>query len=182
MDTNLVLFSSYETMLSLVFGLLTVYLSIKIINQLIMKVDFFSMVKQGNIAVSVFEGTLIFCTLLLVENSIMPAVDALRTMVLATGEVTPRMMFISFSYFISFYFISLIFCFLLLIITFYVFIKATTSVDEIAEIKKNNISVAIMLSIVIISVTLFIRPAFHNFIGSLVSYDTLEQHQFENMD
>ncbi len=174
MKSSLILFTTYELLLALIFGLLTIYLSVRVLNKIILKVDFFKLIREGNIAIAVFEGTLIVCALLLVENSILPAVDALRTMVLANDGFTFQMFLISFGYFLLFYIISLAFSLLLLSVSFYVFIKATADVDEMAEIKANNIAVSILVSLVMVGVTMFIRPSFDNFIASLVNYNKLE--------
>lgn len=174
MKSSLVLFTTYELLLALIFGLLTIYLSVRVLNKFIIKVDFFKLIREGNIAIAIFEGTLIVCALLLVENSILPAVDALRTMVLANDGFTFKMFLISFGYFLLFYVISLAFSLIILSISFYVFIKATADVDEMAEIKNNNIAVSILVSFVMIGVTMFIRPSFDNFIASLVNYNKLE--------
>ena len=74
-----------------------------------------------------------------------------------------------------FYAISLAFSLIILSTSFYVFIKATANVDEMSEIKNNNnIAVSILVSFVMIAITMFIRPAFDNFIASLVNYNKLE--------
>jgi len=174
MKSNLVLFTTYELLLALIFGLLTIYLCIRVINTLILKIDFFRLVREGNIAVALFEGVLVLCALILVENSILPAVDALRTMVLATGGFHVNMLLISFGYFMLFYIISLAFSLILLSVCFYVFIKATKDVDELKEIKNNNIAVTLVISVVMVGITMFIRPSFNNFIGSLINYNKLE--------
>jgi len=175
MDYNLTLFAIYEVLLSFVFSLITVYFSIKLINKVFLKIDVLSMIREGNVSIAVFEGALIVSTLLLVQKSILPSVDALRTMVLANQGFSWTMLGISLMYFMLFYVISLAFSFLLIILTFYIFIKSTIEIDEVAEIKKNNLAVAVLISLVIISTTLFIRPSLENFNKSLIDYDKLER-------
>ncbi len=174
MKSSLVLFTSYELILAFIFGLLTLYLSFKVLNNFVLKIDFFRLVGEGNTAVAIFESSLIICILLLVENTILPSVDALRTMVLAGNGLTFQIFSIAFGYFLLFYVIALAFSLLLLTIAFYVFIKATVNVDEMAEIKKNNVAVSLLVSAVMLGMTLFIRPAFDNFMRSLVNYNKLE--------
>jgi hypothetical protein len=175
MDYHLTLFAIYDVMLSLIFGLTTVYFSIKVINKVFLKIDVLSMIREGNISIAIFEGALIVSTLLLVQNSVLPSVDALRTMVLANHGFTWTMLGISLLYFLLFYLISLTFSFLLIILTFYIFIKSTVEIDEVSEIKNNNTAVAILISLVILSTTLFIRPSLKNFNASLINYEALEK-------
>jgi uncharacterized membrane protein YjfL (UPF0719 family) len=175
MNLELLILTTYQMLLALSFGLLTVFITLKVVNNIILKVNFFDLVKNGNIALAILEGVLIFCVLFLVETSILPSVDALRTMILAYQTFTIQMFLISFGYFLLFYVISLIFSYILIISAFYVFISATAKLDEIQEIKNNNISVAVLVGAVLLSVTLYIRPSLGNLVHSFVDYRSLEK-------
>lgn len=179
MNFELLILTTYQMFLALSFGLLTVFITLRIINQNILKVDFSDLVKNGNVALAIFEGVLIFCVLFLVEISILPSVDALRTMVITHQTFTFKMFMISLGYFFIFYAISLIFSYLLIISAFYVFIYATDRLDEIQEIKNNNIAVAILVGAVMLSVTLYIRPSLSNLVSSFVDYRSLEKPMIE---
>ncbi|EAY29322.1 DUF350 domain-containing protein [Microscilla marina] len=179
MDTNRIIFSIYDVSLSLVFGLLTIYIALKVIDKLVLKVNTLKMVKEGNISIALFKAILIICTLLLIQTSIKSSNSALQTMAEAHNKITIKIFMISLGYFFLFYVISLTFSVLLILISFFVYIKATIDLDEIAEIKKNNIAVSISLSLIIFGMTLFIRPAFHNLIGSFVNYNALQVEQVD---
>lgn len=175
MNFELLILTTYQMTLALAFGLLTVFITLRIVNKSILKIDFMDLVRQGNISLAIFEGVLIFCVLFLVETSILPAVDALRTMAITYQTYTLKMFVISFGYFLVFYAISLIFSYILIISAFYVFISATAKLDEVKEIKNNNIAVAILVSAVLLSVTLYIRPSLGNLVQSFVDYRSLEK-------
>jgi len=182
MNQNLFIFGVYEVSLSLIFGLLTIYISLKIIDKLVLKVKTLEMIKQGNVAIAIFKGTLILCTLMLVQNSVFPSVDAFRAMAAAHNTLNLTMFGISFGYFLLFYSISLIFSILLILLTFFIYIKATTNVDEIAEINKNNLAVSLIISIIILGMTIFMRPAFNNLITSFVDYSKLQKIGLEQKE
>ncbi len=175
MNIELLVLTTYQMLLALTFGLLTVFITLRIINKYILRIDFLELVREGNIALAIFEGVLIFCVLFLVEISILPSVDALRTMVITHRVFTFKMFAISFGYFLLFYAISLVFSYLLIMSAFYVFISATAKLDEVKEMKKNNIAVALLVSAVLLSVTLYIRPSLGNLVNSFVDYRTLEK-------
>lgn len=177
MDTNRIIFSLYDMSLSLIFGLLTIYIALKVIDKLVLRENTLKMVKEGNISIALFKAVLIICTLLLIQTSVISSGSALQTMVESHNKITVQIFMISLGYFLLFYAISLIFSVLLILISFFVYIKATVNLDEIAEIKKNNIAVSISLSLVILGMTLFIRPSFHNLIGSFVNYNALQTQQ-----
>lgn len=179
MDTNRIIFSIYDVSLSLIFGLLTIYIALKVIDKLVLRVKTLKMVKEGNVSIALFKAILIICTLLLIQTSVQSSNSALQTMVEAHNKITLKIFMISLGYFFLFYAISLLFSVLLILISFYVYIKATVDIDEIAEIKKNNIAVSISLSLIILGMTLFIRPAFNNLIGSFVNYNALQVEQVD---
>ncbi len=175
MNLQLLLLTLYQMSLALVFGLITIFATLKIIEIAVVKVKFFDLIKQGNIALAVFEGTIVFCVLFLVEASILPAVDALRTMMYAHQTLTFQMFLISFVYFLLFYTIALVFAYLLIWAGFYTFVSATAKIDEVQEMKQGNLSVAILVSIILVSLSIFIKPSLGNLVHSFVDYQTLEK-------
>lgn len=174
MDTKLILFGTYELLLALIFGLLTIYIALQIVSKFKVGTSFSEAVRQKNFAIALFQGTWVVCTLILVENSILPSVDALRTMVLTKDEFSIGMLGISMLYFIGFYILSIVFSYIMLAIVFQVFIRTTKNIDEVEEMKGNNMAASVLLSIVMLGATLFIHPAYDNFVGSLVNYNKLE--------
>jgi len=102
-------------------------------------------------------------------------------MVITHQAFTIKMFLISFGYFLLFYAITLIFSYLLILSAFYVFISATAKLDEIQEIKNNNIAVAILVGAVLLSVTLYMRPSLGNLVHSFVDYRSLEKPLTEDV-
>ncbi|GAB4329591.1 MAG: hypothetical protein OHK0038_03690 [Flammeovirgaceae bacterium] len=173
MNTQQILFGSYHLILALVFGVLSVLISLYVVGRFKLNKSLNQSMTENNIAISIFKGAWVICTLLLVENSIEPSVNALRTMVFTKDSFSFKMLLISFAYFIAFYAISIIFSSLVLAATFYSFVKIT-SLNEIEEIKKNNIAASIIVALAMIAITMFIHPAYDSFMSSLINYDRLE--------
>jgi len=172
MEWTTFFFASYEVLISLVFSLLTIFITKKIIDKLLIKGDKEEV--KHNIALSIFTGSLIICVLLLVNSSILPAVDTLRVMVLATEVITAKMVGLSFLYFLLYFAIAVFFSIVILILTVKVFFKATGWVDEMKEMRSKNIAVSIVVSMVVIGITLFVQPSLDRFIGSLIHYEKFE--------
>lgn len=182
MNTKNIIFSIYDMSLSLIFGLLTIYIALKVIDKLVLKVNTLKMEKEGNISIALFKAVLIISTLLLIQTSVASSNSTLQTLVEAHNKITVKIFLVSFGYFLLFYSISLVFSVLLILISFYVYIRTTVNLDEIAEIKKNNIAVSVSLSLVILGMTLFIRPSFDNLIKSFVTYDIRVDTNTQNSD
>ncbi|GIV39152.1 MAG: hypothetical protein KatS3mg033_0952 [Thermonema sp.] len=177
MNQQLVFVALYETALSLIFGLLTLYLALKIVDKLILKQDSLRTIQEGNLAVAVFKGALVLSIFLMAQNSIEPSVQALKVMVLSSNKLKAGMLAVAFAYFIVFYLTSLVGALLLILISLNVYVSATKDIEEIEEIKNKNVAVAVLLSFVIVGVTIFIRPAFDNLITSFVDFSGLTRYE-----
>lgn len=173
MDAALVYFSSYELVLSVVFGLLTVFIATRFINLLLFKFDKTELANR-NLSTSIFTGGMIVCAMILVQSSVLPSVDALRTMVLSQERLNAEIIAISLAYFLAFYTLSIIISMLVIFASIRIHMAATLDVDEIAEIKADNVAQSVLLTAVLVGVTLFIQEPFGRFISSLVDYDQLE--------
>ena len=177
MDTRTVFFASYELLLSIVFGLGTVLITIKAIGVLFIRGKFDEDKLVDNVSISLFYGAMVICVLILVSSSITPSVDALRTMVLARDAITAGMVLISLGYFLAFFAVSLAISMALLFLGAHAYLWATADVDEMAEIRRNNIAVSVLLSGVLLGLTLFVYPPLHRFMASLVDYQVLERKE-----
>lgn len=173
MNSQQILFGSYHLILALIFGLTTVLISLAVVGKFKLNKTLTESMAENNIAISIFKGAWVICSLILVENSLEPSVNALRTMVFTKDAFTFKMLLISFGYFILFYGISIAFSTLVLVAVFYSFIKMT-KLNEVEEMKKNNIAVAVIVSLAMFAITVFIHPAYDSFMNSLINYDRLE--------
>ena len=176
MDWNTFFFASYEMIISIIFSLLT---------QIFLNRTLLDSKKEGssyvdNTAVAIFAGTIIISVLILVNSSILPAVDTLRAMVLAAETITWRMVGLSFLYFLLFFMITIFFSIIILYLAIQVYFRATRSLDELRELRHRNISVAIMMSMVVMGIALFVRPSLSRFIASLVHYEKFEEYAIQD--
>ena len=179
MNWNSVFFTIYELVISLVFGLFTIFIVIKFLNVTFLRSRRGNALLQANTAVGVFAGAMIFCVLVLVMGSILPSVDALRTMVLGQQAFSVSVLLLSLGYFLVFYSVALVISIAVIYMTTLVYMMATIHIDEMSEIRRNNVAVAVLVSAVLLGMTLFIRPAVQRFISSLVDYETLERIDWE---
>ncbi len=181
MDLRTLFFASYELLISVVFGLITVYICIKVLSHTYLKSKKGNLLLQGNTAASLFASVMIITVLILVQGSVLPSVDALRTMVLGGEGITFSVVMISFGYFLLFYAIALVISIAIIFLTTQIYLVATVNIDEMNEIRQNNVGVAILLSAVLLAMTLFIRMPVQRFISSLVNYESLERIPVDNL-
>ncbi len=175
MDWKLIFFSGYEIVLTLVYGVLTVFVAMKLLNRFLWNANNENLLKKGNIAIALLSGTIIVNIFILVQGSIRPSTDTLRAMVLAYNDVTFLIVVIALAYSLFFFLISTILGVVVISLIAKVYDWSTKNLDEIQEIRANNIAVAIMVSFVIFGITFYMRQPFNNFMQSLVDYESMEK-------
>ncbi len=174
MDWTTFFFATYEIILSIIFSLLTIFITQLFLDKTMLNTRRPENNYSQNLAIAVFAGSIIISVLILVNSSILPAVDTLRAMVLATEKFTLYLVLISFLYFLLFFMITLFFSILIMFLAIKVYFKATLHLDEMEELRKKNMSVSVMMSMVVIGIALFVRPSLSRFISSLVHYEKFE--------
>jgi uncharacterized protein DUF350 len=175
MYARTLMFTVYELVASTVIGLITLFVCIKTINWSFLRQHRALEEMKTNIALSIFNGSMILAIMFLVNGSILPAVDALRAMVLARNDLSMEMIWTSLGYLLLFYVCALVISFIIVFLSARIYLWSTPLVDEIAEIKSDNIAVAVILSAVVIGLSLFVEPALDRFVSSLVDYDSMER-------
>ena len=128
MDWQLIFFSTYELILSLTFGLLTIYIATRFINLVFLRMG---KEAHANVSIALFTGGLIVCVMILVQGSVLPSVDALRTMVLGQEDISLEIVFISLGYFLAFYSMALVMSMFLIFTSIQIHMYATF--DEIGR-------------------------------------------------
>ena len=171
MDLRVIFLATYEMTISIIFGLLTIFLVIKMLNWTLLHSDSQNHLGKGNIAMAIFAGVLVLCNLILVQPSILPSINTLQTMLTGKENIDLGLMLVSFGFFVVFYFATMLISFGVLLGATWIYLKVTIHLDEIKEIKANNIAVSIMLSLVVLGMTLFIQPSVNRFVASFVRYD-----------
>lgn len=176
MDTRLLFFSTYEILISVIFGLLTVFVTYRCLDRVVLKNSAEKLLKENNISMALFQGIVIFTVLMIVHASVLPSVNTLQTFVANSGEVHFKAYGISFLYFLMFYGMSLVLGISVIFTSMSVYMWATRELKEVEEMKSGNVSVSILLCFIILGQGIFLRTPIKNFIGSFVNYEiALEQ-------
>jgi len=144
-------------------GLISILLSIKLIFSLTCNLDDEAEIKAGNIALSIYIATILFCGGYVLKD-LLPLMHLL--------VFSPDTKLIKAIILIFILLIGVIFFVILTVISaVWIIDKSTAGIEEWKEIEKNNVASAIVISGAIFTLTLFIRQAvleiFQLFIPSL---------------
>jgi uncharacterized membrane protein YjfL (UPF0719 family) len=178
-NPQLILFGLYELIVVVLCGVLALSWVFNVSAKMC-KISVADAVKQGNVAVCIFLGTLALCILQLTTESVDPSVDALRTMVQARDHVSTSMLGIAVGYSIGLFLLSVVVALALVHGTLYITMLVTKKIDETGEIRNGNVAAAIFLSFILVSSTLIYKPAVRSVLGALVPYEMLNKFAEEN--
>jgi uncharacterized membrane protein YjfL (UPF0719 family) len=168
MNYQLFLQGIIEILISLITGLLVFFISFKVFNILTKDIDEIQEIKKNNIAIAILVSSFIFGIMLLVKIVIVPTTDSIKN-IIYSNEITLSLVGISLLRIIFLYLISAIFSFVILWFSLKLFMMLTTRMDEMSQIKDNNTSIALVISVLIISITLILIHPFSKLIDGFVA-------------
>ncbi len=166
---DIFLYGLIYVLVSLVFGTITIFLFIKVFNALTRDIDDMAEMRGNNVAVALINAAIIFSVALFIEESVGAAMEAFKNNIFNYVGSTTLMfkikiyivMFIHFS-------LAIIISFFVLWLSMKFFTILTASIDEFAEIKKNNQAVAIFLSVFVISMALILKPGMGKLLKGII--------------
>jgi uncharacterized membrane protein YjfL (UPF0719 family) len=130
------------------------FIGFKIFDLLTRKIDEVEELKSNNIAISVLISSFIFSVMILIRSSIEPSIDTLETLIAKNASIGNILL--SGLYIIIFFVGAAIIAFIILWLAMKAFMLFTTTIDEMAQIKNNNLAVAIIIAILLISAALLL--------------------------
>ena len=169
MDLILFITGLVQIALSLLIGVLFIYAASKIFRKMIKGINETDELKNNNIAVAILNSAIIIALILVVSNSIESAItifgNTLRNpdAIFSTYVRTALIMLLHII-------IAGLVAFSSIYIAMNFFMWLTKDLDELAEIKKNNIAVSLLLGIIIISIALLLQPGITTILDSLIPY------------
>lgn len=172
MAQNVLAFTIYELLLSTAFGLLTIYLGQKFLCKFILRTTLRENFEKKNIPLSLFSGSLLLCLMILTRASILPSVSFLQVKASGPQGLSFSFFLMAFLYFLLFYVVSFLSALFLLFLSSKIVLLSTQDIDEIKEIKEGNIPAAIIVSLVMISFSLYTKPSLEHFLSGIVNFLT----------
>jgi uncharacterized membrane protein YjfL (UPF0719 family) len=150
MNGTLILEGLIELGLSLVTGFIVFVLSMVIFMTLTRKLNEIAELKKKNTAVAVVLLAFILALVLIVNKSVEPAMDTLKTL-LGTEGIAAGFVFGAILRIVVMYVIGMLVAVGVLWLSIAIYTGLTTKIDEMAELKKNNLAVAVVFGTFIFS-------------------------------
>ncbi len=177
MDLSLLLAGSIQLLLSLVIAIVFIYSGFRFFHKRIKSINEIEELKKNNIAVAILNASIILALVIMVKNAIEPAITVF-SMTLRNPTATIN----SFLQMAGIMLVQIIVAGIIAYIAIYVainlYMHLTKDIDELSEIKNNNIAVSIVLGIVIISISLIMQQGIKSILDALIPFPAVSLKDF----
>ncbi|MBN1523292.1 MAG: DUF350 domain-containing protein [Spirochaetales bacterium] len=167
-------FSLFQIITGLVFGAAVLFLTFKVFT-------FWAKKRYGidgfNFAFSILMGSILFSVGLLLQEIITPSVITFQNLLKRTHDLV-SVILVGTLYTVIYFAISTLFSFMLIFVAYFLFTVLTRKINEMEEIKQNNVAISIILGIVIIVLVLLVRNGFSQLIDALIPHPELQRGVF----
>ena len=172
MDLSLLIAGILQLILSLVIGLAFIYAGFRFFHKRIKDIDEISELKKNNIAVAILNGSIILSLVIMVKNAIEPAITTF-TLTLRNPDSSLTSFLQTAAIMLIQIIVAGVLAFLAIYIALNLYTFLTRDLDEIDELKKNNIAVSIVLGVVIISISLLMQQGIKSILDALIPFPTI---------
>ena len=172
MDLSLLIAGILQLILSLIIGLAFIYAGFRFFHKRIKDIDEISELKKNNIAVAILNGSIILSLVIMVKNAIEPAITTF-TLTLRNPDSSLTSFLQTAAIMLIQIIVAGVLAFLAIYIALNLYTFLTRDLDEIDEIKKNNIAVSIVLGVVIISISLLMQQGIKSILDALIPFPAI---------
>ena len=166
MNTELFYYSIAEIGISIIIGVLLLFVTYKLIDRLVRRKY---NIKLDNISFSIFSASILFSVAYLISGIKAPILNSLR-MISDNPEYDGSIVIDGFKYTFLFLLIVIITISLINFLSVKLFTIMTKNINEFEEISKNNIAVSILTATIIISISLLVKESLYLLLESFVPY------------
>jgi len=164
-----------ELVLSLLLGILTAYVGFRLLARLTRELDEVGELKRNNVAAGVVFAALVLALALVMRQASYPAVSALKTTLLQGLGLGSALKVLGLG--VVYVAVALVIAMVSIAIGVRVFLRLTRDIDEFAEIKSNNVAVAISLGVVIVVLGVFLGQSVGSLLSALIPYPAMTEIQ-----
>lgn len=169
MDFILLLTGMVQVILSLVTSVTLVYISSKIFRRLISGINESEELRKNNVSVAILNGSIILALILVVKKSIESAITIFGN-TLRDPEAVLSSYIKSCIIMIGHIVLGGMIAFTTIYAALQIFMWLTKDLDELKEIKENNVAVGILLGVIIVSMALLLQPGVDTILNSLIPF------------
>jgi uncharacterized membrane protein YjfL (UPF0719 family) len=158
-----------QMLASIVFSAGAIYSGMALFDRMTASIEEWKEMKKGNLAVGLLFASIISSLVILIEPRFLDLVYAIR----APGALLPlETVILVFAFTILNYLLGIIGGLLVIFLAINVIDRITPDLDELAEIKKGNLAVALVLSVALLLIVFIARAPFESAFDSLITIES----------
>jgi len=159
--------------LSFILALLATFGAFRIFDKLTRDIDEVSELKANNVAVSVMLSGMLLSSAIIMKTVIQPAISTLQVYLYEgiTGLAILKVVGFVVAYIAG----AMVLGIAALWGAVWCFMALTRRIDELAEIKKNNVAVAIVLAVVLVIMGLFLADGINSLLRAVIPFPTYQE-------
>ena len=163
----------FHLVLSFFLALIATFGSFKIFDKLTRNIDEVSELKANNVAVSIMMGGMLLSSAIIMKTVSRPAISTLQVHLYEgiTGLVVLKTLGFLAAYIAG----AMVLAITAVWVAVWCFMVLTRRIDELAEIKNNNVAVAIILAVVLVIMGLFLADGINSFLNAVVPFPKLQE-------
>lgn len=155
-----------ELLFSVILGITLLYLTYKSLHKFFQKKY---KIKDYNLSFSIVISSILLSVAYLISDIKSPILNSIK-MVSSQADYQGSIIFDGFKYTFLFLSIVIVAVSIIIFISIWLFTLMTKNIDEFSEIKKNNISIGLLLGVIIFSVSLMVKESLYFLIETFVPY------------
>ena len=167
MESEIFTYALVELLFSIVLGVTLLYFTFKILSRYFAKK--FGLKLYNNLSFSIVISSILLSVAYLISDIKSPILNSLK-IVSSQANYQGLIIFDGFKYTFLFLFIIIIAISIIIFISVKLFTLMTKDIDEFAEIKKDNRSIALLLAVIIFSVSIMVKESLYFLIETFVPY------------
>ncbi|VVC04772.1 Uncharacterised protein [Candidatus Bilamarchaeum dharawalense] len=143
------------------------YMGMSLLDRVTSQIDEWKEIKKGNVAVGILYAASILSLIILVEPQIFGFVNAIQF------EVSAQYLLGTLAFALANYFVAILIGIIVIYLSIHVVDKLTPDLEELKELKKGNVAVAIVMAVVLISIAFALRGPFESVFETISSLESL---------
>lgn len=155
-----------ELLFSVILGITLLYLTYKSLHKFFQKKY---KIKDYNLSFSIVISSILLSVAYLISDIKSPILNSIK-MVSSQADYQGSIIFDGFKYTFLFLSIVILAISIIIFISIWLFTLMTKNIDEFGEIKKNNISIGLLLGVIIFSISLMVKESLYFLIETFVPY------------
>lgn len=164
-----------QLLVSLLLGLVVAIVSFRSFTRMHRELDEMSALRENNVSMAIVLASMVIGTGMVVVQALAPLVSTLQTTLINGVTFMTGLAFVGLGF--GFLLLAMFIAIAGIGVATKVFLWLTDEIDEMAEVKNNNIAVAITLASVIILMSMFLAQGSQTFLAALVPYPAIESIQ-----